>query len=115
MKQEEITQGNKLIALFMGFTERTDLTTNGMPLYQRSPEKGQTMTACYSAQEHEEFVQLQYHSSWDWIMPVIHKISDLKEVDIERKRIMQNTLSTAHLDTVYSFVIGFIKWYNENK
>jgi hypothetical protein len=53
MKNEtEIIEGNKLIAEFMNHEEDYD--------------------------EHGVWQKLQYHSSWDWLMPVVEKIKSGK-------------------------------------
>lgn len=74
-----IEEGNKLIAIFMGFTERFDLRTDGKPMYQRPLADNETHSPCYSLEENEEFLHLQYHTSWDWLMPVCQKL-ELKTI-----------------------------------
>ena len=77
---------------------------------------------------------MKYHSSWDWLMPVVEKIESVytKEyesgfiVRIEYKDIFVMTLDTSEeliicdqseskLEGVYWTCVKFIKWYNSNK
>lgn len=63
--------------------------------------------------------ELKYHSSWDWLMPVIENIDHLQHeldryystdpfMDIEK------ALSTRSIDDTYRAVVEFIKEYNKN-
>ena len=70
---------------------------------------------------------LEYHSSWDWLMPVVQKINylhdknfvyDAKEIiegnwpiDDEYMQVVALPMSTP-IDETYKAVVGFIKWYN---
>ena len=100
-------QGNKLIAEFMGGT----LDSPGSPYYYFL-EKGKYET------------ELKYHSSWDWLMPVVEKIETLNNsctlVIIEDERCHIDTQNGFELDSVgctkieatYNAVVRFIEWYN---
>jgi len=63
-----------------------------------------------------------YHLSWDWLMPVIHKIGDINfgEVHGLEDKINElfphdvNYLFTP-IEYVYGKVVDFIEWYNTNK
>ena len=65
MKTNEILNGNKLIAEFMGLSYCTKYQYEGW----------------YKNHEHNYricgFDGLKYHSSWDWLMPVVEKIEQL--------------------------------------
>ena len=50
---------------------------------------------------------MQYHTSWDWLMPVAHKI---KETDLDF--VLETGLP---IDDVYKSVVEFIKKYNNIK
>ena len=58
MSEQEILDGNKLIAEFMGakYNSKLDLVNLG------------------ANHKLVGINELQYHSSWDWIMPVVDKI-----------------------------------------
>ena len=74
--------------------------------------------------------ELRYHTSWDWLMPVVEKIEreymyavqpcwehciidkagenieDFERIEVD---------SSDKLSATYGAVVEFIKWYNENK
>ena len=73
----EISEGNKLIAEFMGLVYRN----------------GYNYTGWYKSTTTEKFAyiicdteRLKYHSSWDWLMPVIEKIEGMSNY-IRNKKI----------------------------
>ena len=119
MKTEE---ENKLIADFMGHYHIQDN-------YYRV-----TRMNCYHLN------QLQYHSSWDWLMPVVDKIEDLKESNINYPKLIINRFNNNTLQlwganfmdryekafygkgafqveskiiAVWQACVNFINWYNE--
>ena len=55
---------------------------------------------------HEE--ELQYHTSWDWLMPVVEKIEFLEEVDDD-----MSWIGLCTLEGTYNNVVEFIKQYNK--
>lgn len=75
----------------------------------------------------------RYHSSWDWLMPVVEKIRGLKLCTNHNFNPMTNVeyfsiydheyMNTAKgqqfyaegSDCVYKAVVKFIKWYNSQK
>ena len=80
--------------------------------------------------------ELEYHSSWDWLMPVVEKIESIKteeggySVQIEDNEciiftsqhqrelghgLIEYNTPQAKLMATYKAVVEFIKWYNENK
>lgn len=118
MTPEQLINGNKLIAEFMGY----DLY-NGNFIHMDSETPIGNM-----------FLQKEakYHSSWDWIMPVVEKIHinrNVKEVSIipGRTRIwMQGRKPNTYIQSpcllennsiteCWLAVIEFINWYNSNK
>lgn len=70
--------------------------------------------------------ELQYHASWDWLMPVVEKIENMGHstkiecngisttVTISPNVSVWNNPSTK-IDKAYKAVVQFIKWYNEQK
>lgn len=107
---------NELIAEFMGFpAEYQDLKFTGG--YETKKRK------------------VKYDTSWDWLMPVVEKITNIYCKDIENNwtheegrkfnSVLDIKLSVAStpdsdyenegIDFVHYKVVEFIKWYNEQK
>lgn len=116
MTQEEITEGNILIAEFMGGKKLVN--NDGLFTYW-GPDNFQ----------HESGEYLKYHSSWDWLMPVVEKIESLYclEVSIRkfdcivetsglcRPRYFVVRSSTRKIESAFGVVIDAIKWINDKK
>tara|TARA_R100001480_G_scaffold135528_1_gene132689 strand:+ start:644 stop:937 length:294 start_codon:yes stop_codon:yes gene_type:complete len=61
---------------------------------------------------------LHYHTSWDWLMPILGKIEDLNyELPEDSNLIGDITHGLVSIDIEMTFeaVVEFIKWYNQNK
>lgn len=113
--QTDIIEGNKLIADFNDYLERAE------------KEKSPYLYAMKHAYEHGN---LKYHESWDWLMPVVEKISEM-HIDryIPRIEIVANryvtlnspnqpltTFSVAKhglITATWQAVVAFIQWYNQ--
>ena len=91
---------NKLIAEFMGNPTIFN-TIHDATLYQVKEQDNMT----YHVDE------LQYHKSWDWLMPVIHKCFDVAN-DGAMADIMHH-LQIAEMGDTYDAVVEFIKDYNK--
>lgn len=139
MKNEEIVEGNKLIAEFMcmknddgtfyvniygGFPEGT-LHFINLPINYHWPMNG--------------FDSHKWNSSWDWLMPVVEKIEHLYEdkhtlprfeinshhstFDIKDFECVCGSYSSSpekvkfnsKIEATWHVVVEFIKWYNDNK
>ena len=108
--QDEIIEGNKLIAEFMQWKHCEDIEYDNY-----------------------EMSQLKYHSSWDWLMGVVEKIEELGYdtgicgVMINGERLTEVMFSPVQKDSkieihsrqpipkielTWQSVIQFIKWYN---
>ena len=102
----EATENNKLIAEFMGangeFTDiKGDVFLNNIP----NPKGGIMIL---------RVLQLKYNTSWDWLMPVVEKILNLKNTYAQERQMVFNSISP-DINITYTAIISFIKWYNENK
>lgn len=90
-------ENNELIAKWMGWVYRSDpfndWFVDGIPLGKN----------------------LQFHSSWNWLMPVVEKIGDLY-LDFPGRvsDFMRMSIGTP-IDEVYKAVVEFIRWFNETK
>ena len=65
LTQQEIEEGNKLIAEFEGMVYTNDDPKAYAQGYMFSKELGAITVA-----------DLQYHESWDWLMPIVEKLSN---------------------------------------
>jgi len=110
-------ENNKLIAKFMGVVFHDDenqyYDNNGLYIGE----------------------DLQYHSSWDWLMPVVDKINTMDDFnysvsinyhytsitdnntlyDIVDESADGNTIDCRFRQGCYKAVVKFIEWYNESK
>lgn len=109
--KEEVIEGNKLIARFMG-----EVTTE---------------TAEWISTTKRLVSELAYHSSWDWLMPVVEKINamDNREYDViiwrsdchinNREQVLiESSILRGNMtliETVWGCIVEFIKWYNQNQ
>lgn len=117
MALTEIIEGNKLIAEFMGAKLKTYNLSN-LPYYQMKDKT------------HWMPERLVYHSSWDWLMPVVEKIRNDHFVNIEmygafvcvwitKDKDLPKThqkIYSEHTDAImatYGAVIQFIQWHNK--
>ena len=79
---------NKIIAEFMGIK-----TTNGI-VFQDANTK--------------EFHTIKYHTSWDWLMPVIDKC-----YQEHMSKHIAEAVMTCDIEEAYKSVVEFIKEYNK--
>lgn len=119
MTDNKIVEGNKLIAEFMGWSKSD---------YHNTPNK------MYNGAIGIHVDHLQYHTSWDWLMPVVEKIEDCRIVDdygfsvnidnwqVIIKSLLSGKIITSNLsgakskiEATWQAVVEFIKWYNQNK
>lgn len=97
---ENLTDNNKLIAEFMG----AFIEGNGFMYF---PSEGR----------HHRLTEIKYHSSWDWLMPVVEKCVNFcvdKNHDEWTGHILD---SLSHFDKheLCSVLTEFMNWYNLNK
>ncbi len=58
--------------------------------------------------------QLLFHTSWDWLIPVVEKILNKSDNDELIERFCANTNHLNH-DATYKAVVEFVKMYNTKK
>ena len=98
MKTNEIKEGNRLIAEFMGMEwfKNYWIIDNDVTRTLRD---------------------LKYHYDWNWLMEVVEKIThefpDYDDTD-EMESIL-DTLTTCNLEHLWLVTVEFIKWYNNQK
>lgn len=92
---------NQLIANFMGLRVKVN-------------QRGYLITI--PDEEDNSFDYVQYHTSWDWLMPVVQKILNREQTFPDSYTLwVSDSLQSANISTVYNAVIQFIQWYNENQ
>ena len=116
MSNEEILEGNKLIAEFMG----------GKVIDEIFICKELTKSHNERCLHHYNISQAKYHSSLDWLIPVIEKIESIGfrwEIGMSLKNpyhyckiwSIGTIEGISPINAIYSAAIEFIKWYNQNK
>lgn len=110
-----IQNNNILIAKFMGAVEFD--TYNGKTyIFKEEPDF--TLIDEFVSYGSEE---LEYHSSWDWIIPVIDEITSKDEYFTykdETASILAEGgfyINTKFITETYNQVVEFVKWFNKNK
>lgn len=132
MIKDEILEGNKLIAEFYKDCKyiqdpRSNIlykcVADGYFKAPRSNESNCKYTNFRVANEYTlgyliNLNDLKFHSSWDWLIPVIDKIYSMNEY-IKYKDYMNNIIcdggidiNTKFIQITFSDVVEFIKWYN---
>jgi hypothetical protein len=102
---KDIIENNKEIAEFMGIPKCDRCANCGSYKFG---------TAIYYTPE-----EMDYQLSWDWLMPVVHKIHELTNVDDQHPlreagdKVVELPLR-CDMQEVYESVIEFINWYNAN-
>jgi len=130
MTTTEITEGNKLIADFMGVKETVAYYDNygqQTPCYYTDNNLYRSPTFGSPNKSLKNFLGAsKYHESWDWLMPVVEKIEAMGfdiHIDPKNRCMIFNGNKNVRIDTsigskiesVWCAVIAFIKWYNTQK
>lgn len=133
------TENNKLIAEFIGFEKSIVGNGQGKKYDYNLPDWVEMITendlhycsdcgnSLHSA-DHVFASELLFHTSWDWLMPVIEYIDQILPDDnfvtitynnclIEwfEKGITFEGIGNTRLEATYKAVLNFIDWFNENR
>ena len=84
-------ENNRIIAEFMGLPSIND--------------EGQVNFI--KGLKHTPDYELQYHSNWNWLMPVVEEIYQLG-LDNESALLVRDAVAEANLDSTYKAVVEFI-------
>ena len=141
MKTEEILKGNTLIANFLGYeidsiaeelgetpryyvSDRLECVADGVDWWDTYDGD---WTSWLTAD------QMKFHSSWDWLMPVVEKIETLifgedeyfnfqilggcsvYIISSHGRELVSIDNEQSKLECAYKAAIEFLKWYNKNK
>ena len=85
---------NELIAEFMGY---------------ESYEYRDYRMFVFEENNHRTDVDLHYHTSWDWLMPVVEEIDHLQFEDVVE---IETGLKMRSLSATYNAVVEYIKQQN---
>lgn len=103
MTTEEIEKGNKLIAEFMEY-KLNDAEYPNSPFYETKEGDFINYPDC-----------LNFHLSWDWLMPVVDKIYSMSFNENHGFTIDGVLFMECDINLIYKKIVGFINWYNQNK
>ncbi len=127
MEEQKIIEGNKLIAEFMGAECLSPKTKFSYFDFGNDWSENEGIF-----QQKIHIRMLKYHSSWDWLMPVVEKVRDkncIVSIWFNRQLNTNNTtianfedgwkkdinISGVGIESTYKSVIEFIKWHNNQK
>ena len=119
----EILEGNKLIAEFMGAKPYyLDVNVLSFPMMENPAQSANNTTTHHVS-------ALEYHSSFDWQIPVYSKVTHLlKELlpklpnpetkikyYFQQERLYQNAVFSNEPESGQKVIVNLIKLYNQNK
>tara|TARA_R100001377_G_scaffold51547_1_gene30137 strand:- start:272 stop:604 length:333 start_codon:yes stop_codon:yes gene_type:complete len=101
---------NKLIAEFMRFPQQSDIVDDRTTAYYI----GDVIKANNVNNKNEDNVfhpeDMMFHSSWDWLMPVVNKCFDTHfEHSDDVTFALNDALVTTNIHALYEAVLEFIK------
>jgi len=88
---------NQLIAEFMGMTYGD--TNDNSVMIQMTPQGNEVVP----------IESMKYHTSWDWLMPVIDKC-----YQEHMSKHIADAVMTCNIDEAYKVVVEFINEFNKN-
>ena len=92
---------NKLIAEFMGVPQG---------------EHTHFMVEPFALESYANVDDLKYDISWDWLMPVVSKITrDEQYWEDDYREHLMDIVPYGHIEDTYDAVVQFIKAYNDGK
>lgn len=128
MEIDKTNAGNKILAEFMGIQHVK------REMDEIFEVRIWTSAICNSNPNGEVLRPVEYHKSWEWLMPVVDKIEELGFVStIERlnhgfsdhrvffnefgslKEVAHGARNENKLTAVYEAVLDFIEWHNNKK
>lgn len=106
----DILEGNKLIGVFLG-AERIDDDEDNFPdgYYWQPNTWEKPLSLPYLAEDWE------FHSNWNWIMPVISRI---KNMECDEYTLIDNIdYALTNVDIYHAFVsvVEYVEWYSKQK
>lgn len=99
-------EGNKIICRFMSESKEPYNGTGDFITYN----------GIDSEADYFDYTEMKYHTSWDWLMPVVKKIlaTDTGTLDVYSLYV-EDSLRTADITKVWEACLDFLTWYNQNQ
>lgn len=119
MTNEEILEGNKLIAEFFGSNPKLDNELN--IIYWTWDDLWYEIFQDYDSGSSWISGDFKFHKSWNWIMPIVKKIKEVDPLDkLWEKHNMDKFnlyeyLMDVDIISTFETCVEFIKWYNNEK
>ncbi len=120
MKKSELNKNNKLIAEFMD----SDFAKRLPKIWDGTDTEGIDVSKCAALKIFmylKDYERMRYDNSWDWLMPVVHKIlfgtnsnnaNSGKWADLTNN--IQFALGNCEITNLFDTIVEFINWYNKN-
>ncbi len=110
---KDIIEGNRLIGVFL----EAYFVNDDVVAYPNGYYMHDSIDLPYDVED------WQFHSSWDWVMLIVEKVSELPEVyhwELSSETFSIHANKTFEkmgngIEKVWSVVVKFIKWYNEQE
>jgi hypothetical protein len=136
MKYDEILEGNKLIAEFLGFKVENiednifHVSLGTWTIYERFKTDNENPYQYFLNLKTniKNSTHFKFYSSWDWLMPVVEKIESIDkyvfDIYLNKCEIQYGNNFTIEevsfsglnkIEAVYKAVVAFIKWFNQQK
>lgn len=94
----QVIEGNILISEFL----EDEINANITEVY---PKRSYGCNGCYAVEN------LRYHYSWDWLMPVVKEIQQLKIKECSKKKPVMSALVDVDIEILWTSVVAFLKWH----
>lgn len=106
-----IEEKNRIIAEFMGGKDQSKLIGGMNEILFESPSYGGSKPS----RIYTPFANLKYHTSWDWLMPVVEAIYNigLDEQNTNEIGDVTHSLLDVNIHALHNAVVKFIEMYNQ--
>lgn len=103
---------NEVIALFMGGVKQI-IPQGGLHGYK----EGSILWMHLFSDNADPVTYLDYHTSWDWLMPVVKKIKNIRGLHpiagMKAMSELNHGLVWIDIDRIHKGVYQFIQWHNQ--
>jgi len=113
-----VREGNKILAQFMGVVVSTPYPDNKEEIYYHYDFGTCTHKSDYKSPDnrrHHTEHTIKYFSSWDWIMPVVDKVTEICEESHKNNAIQYNDVSINDCSFEINYLINCISYDKEKE